>query len=182
MINREELMKEVMLEVQEIRNHPDRIWSSKDRNLAVQVCMEIKKEYPEAVLCDAWWGAFWIPLNETQREELRDMLEDVLENQKGEIGRLELALAQLRVTEKEKLEAWLARKIKEQDRLCVGRDYSETIKGCIDGEKCFQLYKGIDEAAAVLGKEIRQERRRGKIRKSFRFRDCEILQLEDCDD
>lgn len=170
--------EDIEIEVQEIRNHPEKIWSSKNRVLAGKVLEEIRKEYPEAVLCE--WMSCWIPLNGSQREELRDMLEDIRENQLDELHQLQYAIRQLRVTEKEKLEGWLEQKIVEKEALQAGRDYSEKIQSCITEKDAgyFQLYQGIEEAAEILGETLLEEEREGIHKKSFRFQGREIIQVQ----
>ncbi|MCM1026498.1 MAG: hypothetical protein NC432_08665 [Roseburia sp.] len=173
--------EEMMLEVEEIRQHPDRIWSSQDRELAAAVLEEIREDYPEAVLC-GYLRNYWIPLNASQREELREMLESVWERMLDNLAEVEESLRDLHVTEKEKLAAWLDRKMKQVKAAYDGRIYREGIEIGFKSRNrdVYQLH-GLEQAAGILGLEVeKREDVAGDVRKSFRYRGREFYEWIYC--
>lgn len=171
MIEREEMA----YIIQEIKDHPERPWNTPNKELAKAVFTEIRKEYPQAILCDAWINS-WILLDDTQRRDLMEHLQKIEERRLEELGQLRAAMDQLRTSE-EKLRAWLDQKIAQKVECCATRDYNHRISACDARPKGIQLFKGIETVAECLGEELHSEPRMEDVRYTINYGSWEILQL-----
>ena len=102
--------EEIAYIIQEIKDHPEKPWNTPNKELAKAVFAQIREESPQATLCDAWINS-WILLDDTQRRDLTEHLQQIEERRLEELGQLRAALDQLRTSEEERLRAWLDQKI-----------------------------------------------------------------------
>lgn len=172
MIEREE----IAYFIQEIKEHPEHPWNTPNKELAAAVYAEIRKEYHKATLCDAWMNS-WILLNDTQRRDLTEYLQEIEEMRLEELEQLHAALGQLRTSEEERLRAWLDQKIAQMQAWCDTRDYNGRIGICESRQNKLHLFEGIETVAKCLGEELSVREWQDKEVLYFFYKGWEIMQI-----
>ena len=69
--------EEIAYIIQEIKDHPEKPWNTPNKELAKAVFAQIREEYPQTTLCDAWINS-WILLDQlraSEEENLRAWLD-----------------------------------------------------------------------------------------------------------
>ncbi|MCM1190642.1 MAG: hypothetical protein NC541_15285 [bacterium] len=172
MIDRDEIV--CMLE--QIKRHPEIPWNTPDRELAAAVYDEVKKDCPEARLCDTWINS-WIVCSEGSRQELLEMLRSHIRRGEEELEELREAVRQLYATEGERISDWLDGQIRRKREYRENRDYSDGISLCGGDADMLQLYKGIETVAEALGRELSSYQVKDRTEHQFRYGGVEICQL-----
>lgn len=148
--------EEIAYIIQEIKDHPEKPWNTPNKELAKAVFAQIREESPQATLCDAWINS-WILLDDTQRRDLMEHLQQIEERRLEELGQLRAAMDQLRTSEEEKLRAWMDKKIAQMQDWLDGWAYNDQICICEGGQR-IPFYKGIETLAGCLGAELAVEK------------------------
>ena len=167
--------EEIAYIIQEIKDHPEKPWNTPNKELAKAVFAQIREESPQATLCDAWINS-WILLDDTQRRDLTEHLQQIEERRLEELGKLRAAMDQLRASEEENLRAWLDQKITQMQDWRESWAYNDQICLCERDQK-IQLYKGIETLAGCLGAELAVEKWEDKEVLHLFYKGWKIMQL-----
>ena len=168
--------EEIAYIIQEIKDHPEKPWNTPNKELAKAVFAQIREEYPQTTLCDAWINS-WILLDDTQRRDLTEHLQQIEERRLEELGQLRAALDQLRTSEEERLRAWLDQKIAQMQGWCDTRDYTARIGICESRQNKIQFFEGIETVAKCLGEELSVRAWNDKEVLHFLYKGWEIMQI-----
>ena len=168
--------EEIAYIIQEIKDHPEKPWNTPNKELAKAVFAQIREESPQATLCDAWINS-WILLDDTQRRDLTEHLQQIEERRLEELGQLRASLDQLRTSEEERLRAWLDQKIAQMQGWCDTRDYTARIGICESRQNKIQFFEGIETVAKCLGEELSVRAWNDKEVLHFLYKGWEIMQI-----